>query len=723
MKQDERGDDEDEFADLGSFRNEETQGDILNDRYSAELTSVQSKAVYRLKAFVLLVLCAVACIVSWIIYTITRRGQISELILECEATGGQILESFHQVLRGRIFALASIGQAFTLHSEATNSSWPFVTMNHFQERALVVKKLSGAMFVQLVTIVQEEDREEWENYVAQEQGWITEAAEYQARIGIDRLFPVVQPQEDVDPTDEEDPNAVHFSYTTSSKRIFNWGQGGTYQFRVSEGPGPYQVVWQSSPLVPTHGTNLDIRSYPTYSKYITKTVETKEVVLGGITTVDPGWPTGPNSYSAFYAMLLTIAKNETTYYQGGPFSEVYIPIFDTLNDNSTVVAVVYGIFEWASLFENTQLKSGDVLNVVLDNACDGSFTYLVSHNSTTYVGAGDLHDRSLSNIELFAAFDDEEFSQRYNVNFNQGGCAYSLHVYPTKQMMDQRLTSLPTMLAVCMSGIMAFTIVMFVIYNWAVESRQKRVLDAAIRTNAIVSAIFPEQVRDRLEAEALQGTTTKLRGFLQSPEEDLDTDVAKGILRYKTKPIADFFASATIMFADVEGFTAWSSTREPFQVFSFLESLYGAFDQLAAKHNIYKVETVGGACKFGVMIRHLFSLDFSPDCYVAVSGLPDPRKVGGLQVWKQPPLLITCHAQDHAVAITRFAFQCVKCCVSLTKRLEVLLGPDTGDLRIRAGLHSGEVTAGVLRGSRSRFQLFGTFLYVVMTYCSDCCNR
>ena len=43
----------------------------------------------------------------------------------------------------------------------------------------------------------------------------------------------------------------------------------------------------------------------------------------------------------------------------------------------------------------------------------------------------------------------------------------------------------------------------------------------------------------------------------------------------------------------------------------------------------------------------------------------------------------------------------------LTKKLEVTLGPDTGDLAMRIGMHSGPVTAGVLRGERSRFQLFG----------------
>lgn len=39
--------------------------------------------------------------------------------------------------------------------------------------------------------------------------------------------------------------------------------------------------------------------------------------------------------------------------------------------------------------------------------------------------------------------------------------------------------------------------------------------------------------------------------------------------------------------------------------------------------------------------------------------------------------------------------------------LEQLLGPDTAELKLRAGLHSGPVTAGVLRGERARFQLFG----------------
>jgi len=54
-----------------------------------------------------------------------------------------------------------------------------------------------------------------------------------------------------------------------------------------------------------------------------------------------------------------------------------------------------------------------------------------------------------------------------------------------------------------------------------------------------------------------------------------------------------------------------------------------------------------------------------------------------------------------------FAQNCLQMFNDLTKELELALGPGTADLGIRIGLHSGPVTAGVLRGEKARFQLFG----------------
>jgi hypothetical protein len=73
---------------------------------------------------------------------------------------------------------------------------------------------------------------------------------------------------------------------------------------------------------------------------------------------------------------------------------------------------------------------------------------------------------------------------------------------------------------------------------------------------------------------------------------------------------------------------------------------------------------------------------------VAVCGLPIPN-------------------DNHALVMAKFALSCVQKFNSLMKEMVKQFGPDTADLQVRVGLHSGPVTAGVLRGSKSRFQLFG----------------
>ena len=61
----------------------------------------------------------------------------------------------------------------------------------------------------------------------------------------------------------------------------------------------------------------------------------------------------------------------------------------------------------------------------------------------------------------------------------------------------------------------------------------------------------------------------------------------------------------------------------------------------------------------------------------------------------------------HAVIMAKFARKALKRYETLIKKLETYLGPDTVDLGLRMGIHSGPVTAGVLRGDKTRFQLFG----------------
>jgi len=62
--------------------------------------------------------------------------------------------------------------------------------------------------------------------------------------------------------------------------------------------------------------------------------------------------------------------------------------------------------------------------------------------------------------------------------------------------------------------------------------------------------------------------------------------------------------------------------------------------------------------------------------------------------------------------MSRFARNCLEAFESVVASLTRALGPDTGDLTLRVGLHSGAVTAGVLRGDRARYQVFGNTINV-----------
>lgn len=210
---------------------------------------------------------------------------------------------------------------------------------------------------------------------------------------------------------------------------------------------------------------------------------------------------------------------------------------------------------------------------------------------------------------------------------------YTLHLYPTRQMRSDVtsnkaafFTSITVMLAVGFG-------VLFFVYDWKVENRQKKVLKSAVRSSEIVSSLFPSSVRDQLyplhhniDKRSIPTWSAK------SKSEELNTTA-----HTLEGQIATLYHDTTVMFADIKGFTSWSSSREPTQVFHLLETLYGGFDRLAKVHGVFKVETIG-------------------DTYVAVTGLPNANK-------------------HHAIVMASFAKQCLEAMTTLTRELEPALGP------------------------------------------------
>ncbi|XP_077994612.1 soluble guanylate cyclase 88E-like [Glandiceps talaboti] len=125
----------------------------------------------------------------------------------------------------------------------------------------------------------------------------------------------------------------------------------------------------------------------------------------------------------------------------------------------------------------------------------------------------------------------------------------------------------------------------------------------------------------------------------------------------------EVFKDVTILFSDVVGFTQICSVITPMAVVSMLNAMYSKFDKLTEQHKVYKVETIG-------------------DAYMVVAGAPTKTKY-------------------HAEHICDMALDMVLCMMGLQD-------PSSGDnMKIRIGLHSGMVVAGVVGLKMPRYCLFG----------------
>ena len=126
--------------------------------------------------------------------------------------------------------------------------------------------------------------------------------------------------------------------------------------------------------------------------------------------------------------------------------------------------------------------------------------------------------------------------------------------------------------------------------------------------------------------------------------------------------IVDSFPEATVLFADIVGFTHLSTLISPKELINMLNSIFSAFDRLATRHGLEKIKTIG-------------------DAYMAVGGLMGGRP-------------------DHAPAVADFALEMLVAIDAVSK--------ETGrTLQLRIGINTGPVIAGVIGESKFIYDLWG----------------
>jgi class 3 adenylate cyclase len=580
----------------------------------------KSKQIRCIRIMMVLVLIGSTYLASFIAYQVTLRGEEWQFETTHDDNSDKIMHAFEINLRDTIGALDNLALSTSTLVSTLDQTWPFVVTPDFELRGSSTRQMARSVHVSLLPLVDAEKRLQWEQFSIDNAAWVAEGASAGDGTDISR---VISPQ--------------------------------------SETKETYLPIWQSTP-VEAHLVNFNLLSQRSFGQDLVEAIESKNVVIGRVTDVskknDPfNFLYQEVEIDAHHASLET---NQNTGSYGNPLSMVLFPVLD---DSQKVVGVISGAIYWSDVLRRSLPSSAKPMDVILQNGCGQTFSFEIDGEDANFIGEGDLHGRLFDDYEHSIQWDelDGVISTVSGVEINFGYCPYSISIYPARKMHIYYLSNRPLIYALMIVTALIFTAFVFYAYDKIMTIAQKKIADKEREARAVVDSLFPANVQDRLFNEKREDPRTSTPFLKQDFEENS--------CRPKSRPIADLFPHSTVLFADIAGFTAWCSSREPEQVFTLLESLYGEFDAMARKLKVFKVETIG-------------------DCYVAVTGLPEPQ-------------------EEHAKIMARFAFACIEKTTLVTTTLESTLGPDTADLTLRVGLHSGPVTAGVLRGEKSRFQLFG----------------
>eukprot|EP00980_Cylindrotheca_fusiformis_P024218 scaffold11660_cov113-Cylindrotheca_fusiformis.AAC.1 len=576
--------------------------------------------VMRARGLVALILLLAVSGVATAANLLVKQQERSDFENQFEAYASQVLTVSRSKADQFFDALDSFASSIGAHAATEharlNTSWPFCTIPEWSVQAQKLLELTGDEHPALgvAHIVQEDERDQWNSYAAEQNPlWYQESIDHEG-------YTEFTAQELID---NKTIPFVHF-YDP---------ENGFLPSPVTR-PGEVLALFQTYPLGLSMGnpmliTNIDmlLGSQQTEELYrITKITRRPNI---GFTRIP--------------------IDLETSI----PGSQIIQPIFngaDTKADDRKMGALLIVRLPWMGYFTHALAKGEDGIVVVLESACPklveagittgrenltesdrNIITYQVDGPNAVMLGETDLHDPKYDALVVSEVFIDLDIDPS---QLPEGSClpSLTLHVYPSAELEASFQTNNPIIYTVVVVVIFVFTSLVFLLYDFSVGRRQRTVMDRIAKQDRIVSDVFPTAIRDRLyENQAKNMMNGSGAGDDDGPFGLEETFYGRSS-EIGSAPLADLFPSVTVVFADLVGFTAWSSAREPHQVFILLETIYGAFDKLAYRHGVFKVETVG-------------------DCYVSAAGLPEPT-------------------DDHAAVACRFARDCLKKMKDVIRKLE-----------------------------------------------------
>jgi hypothetical protein len=407
-------------------------------------------------------------------------------------------------------AIRSLSTTITGIAVASEETFPFVTIPHFDLHGLANNNISVLEQITFAPLVKREQRVEWEFFSRKNQGWMHD--------GTPRGL------------NEDD----HIQTIPAKIHSFQNVTNETAEY----GTWAYAPVWQQAPISEESSMiNFNLLSHPVFK--------------AGVLPVVKDTP-GPLFTEPLDVGFLTGHSDERDVFHLHPHSLIVDPIYSTLEMRSDIgfVGLLVGIVSWDTYFSNILHDNPDesdpAIIVVMHSSCGASMTYRIEGPLADYLGPTDEHEGRYDGLEKRVPF----FSMLNRDH--RDSCNYELRIFPTTTMENYYTSSNPILYAIVTFLIFAAMAVSFMAFDYSVARRQDDVLAKATRTNAIVSSLFPSNVRDRILQDADEQLQRELLVGKKARKSPLSSAVGETGNKsapnsFNSKPIADLFPSATIM--------------------------------------------------------------------------------------------------------------------------------------------------------------------------------
>lgn len=345
-----------------------------NDASKGQLAKKETEYVNRQRWLVLVILLCAGVGVSVLVYFLSKQSFEDEMEAQFQSASTRLTDAFEAIRTQRIATLASLAIAAIAHGVDHSRDWPFVTLSSYQQRAFTAKLNSGALQVSIIPTVPDAERTSWEEYIVSDEAevdWIERSILYQSQVGADKFV------KDYGTSFRDDQNHT----------IKYWNQQTDDILPMSWTKPRYMPLWETSPFLSFDDVNVDI-SESNMLTHAELCLQEGAVVVGDMEYEPAGGINSPSRRTSTFAQLISIAGDEVESYKGDPMTQIYIPIFDSFEEDGVAKAMLVGLFNWGSLFENSLPPGIGGIDVVLRNNCYEPFTYRVFEHEVVPLGKG-----------------------------------------------------------------------------------------------------------------------------------------------------------------------------------------------------------------------------------------------------------------------------------------------------------------------------------------------